>query len=288
MELLACVVEGVRCIGASFSEGRIVFVDYARRRLMRTIHLPEPRTHLFSVCPAGTHIATVFNGETESRIQIWRIHDHVSEHAVPVSDKVIDIAVSAHGATVLYATVGGTYIWRPGVPPRRLSCCGPPRRGATTHNRDVAFLPPCRGRTLWCINWTDGSRRGADVAIKGALYTIRCSPCAMNSVLIDSRDRLYKYNYHTNEVLHSVQVDGVNNVCYSSDGRRLAVSCDTGFAVIESSTFCMLRSLPFSEYVLGPLGDDIVLCASGTVINIDTGTVDNGPTHPRWWRDAGA
>ena len=275
-------------IVASFTEGRIVVVDYTAGRVHCDLHLSIPGAHPFALSPCGQYIAVACNAELGTSLEIWRIPEGRIQAELTSRAEIISLAVAPGGRHVVYGTAHATYACE--VANRRggqqLKSCVPSYASAMAQRAGL-LLPGTAASTLCAVWWAPCRIEYLSVPVAGRISQVCCAPDTSESVLRAGRSKLYVYDYGSHDILveRTCPVRGV--MCYANAGQLVTISEGRRLIVFDRRCKEVLCEWEIPACVAGALDERRLLCADGSIVDVFDGRVDPAASKASWWRALG-
>ncbi len=285
-------------LAASFSDARVVLVDYHDHRLLGTIRIPANCEGRYAFSADERQVVTGYDRAVIQEIEWWDFaHGRVIARCALTG--VLDLACSADASVVYVATIHGSCLCaRAGGDPVRLRATDALAwEGDVAASRDTLLLPSTfksevlrldlRGfcaercpvplaharKMVWCVRRSP--RDGAVVAVESDGRDLCCFDPSLST--------LHWHRSFPDACFSTVTFSGNGAYVGINAGERpgermIVVDAHSGETIREFASPC-----PADHPFVGAT----VLCESGAILDLETGEVDETMTEPKWWRAMG-
>lgn len=279
-------------VGASFSDSRIALLTPDMRSLVAHFRLPADCRGCFDLSCDGRRLAVGLSYTDPCHIEVRDVSSGRVEAALPRTF-AFDVGLAGDGRTILY--------WSDREPSRtwvhdlvtgdRTFVRGAFGRfaGSWARQRDALLLRQYRGPggvrlrfdplRVEPLTWP--SRRGT--------WAMAASPLDDTFAALDGDGYVWRIDAGTGAPLWRQRVRKAGWVAFTGDGRFLGLEQHEGGSgvartvILDAATGELVRKVERREVARYPLSGPRLLCASGRVLNAETGEVADGVSSTRWW-----
>lgn len=290
METKAFQIQGRPIIVASFSEGRLLLVDYSAGAIAGDLRLPRNCRDVFDVSPQ-THLAvTGYNYEDCAQVDVWSLADSRKVDTL-LGRGAIDLVLFGRGDVVLIADETGTSLWerRSGLV-RPLRGALPPSTGCAIENGRSYLIGHRVGPRVFRIDEPQQTIQTVPLPVRKGVWAIRASPRGDCLAVLDATGRISLLDASdlTNRWVR--RFEDASWVCFSGDGTLIGVQLQVRpprTVVLDADSGDRVATYDDTMCGCYPLIGNLCLRLDGAVLDLRNGTVSEGVSRSSWWRARG-
>ncbi len=294
MHIKSCMVRGRQFIAASFSEGRVVVVDYASREVIHDFPIPANCDDRFDLSPDGRCLAVAYGYSHRPWLDAWDLvtNERIYRTREP---EAYDVAFDKTGGYIIFASTRGCYVWTlvNGLT-QQLCGCERPSDGGFIHSENRFLIPTNETGSILSVQFDPVLVTKVRIPNKRVIWCLRSSPVDDVVIAIDSTAcGVACYHERTYDSIWSTRLDGYefDTATFSGNGKLVGIAtgergCWTTLVLdpISGEQIKTIDGHRCGEY---PFGNWSVISTDGEILNLATGDLDSSLAHVSWWRRLG-
>jgi len=284
------IIDNECFLGASTSDGRILWASYSKRRLISVIELPEPVDDGFDVSPDGRYIVTVY--WYTKGAHLWDLQSGTKAQTFGGKELTRALFDSTGAFAVIGSDRGRLIRDISEETDLKLSRCGDICGACSSRQTNTMLLPSTRNGYVIQFDGRTRSTKALRITGHTEIWLIRWSPEEDKLLMMDDTGLITcraSLNAQPDWELR-LQGDDITSLGdFSPDGKFVAFSANEAqqTIVIDANDGRVLSRLPVLTGATWRYVGSKVMSSGGKIIDLADGSVNEELCNWRWWRSIG-